>query len=61
LKESTAFHTWDQLRTMKTNCGHSLQDNNSKIAHTYHRVNFSGPNSCPEIKLQLGKMYCDLY
>jgi len=60
-KESTVLHTWDQWWTMKTNCGHSLQNYDSKIAHTYHTVKFSGPNSCPEIKLKLGKMYCDLY
>ena len=58
MKESTALHTWDRLQT---NCGHSLQNYDSKIAHTYHTVKFSGPNSCPETKLKLGKMYCDLY
>jgi len=55
LKELTALHIWDQLRTMRTNCGHSLQNYDSKIAHTYHIVNFSGPNSCPEIKFKIGK------
>jgi hypothetical protein len=45
---------------MKTNCGHSLQNYDSKIAHTYHTLNFSGPNSCPEIKFKIGKMYYDI-